>query len=105
MEFNPDSEENIRIQLAKLAYSTNKYNFNEKFNCINSIKKHIKKAERYYLLGMLYYYKGIFLNALGYKYYPEDTHYYMLKSRNRGFYLASVYLTYSVNNFETSKDD
>ena len=56
-EFSPDSDENVRIRLAKLAYNTHQYNFNDIITNIKSIKKHLKITHRKYLLGMLNYYK------------------------------------------------
>ena len=99
-EFNPDSEENVRIKLAKIAYGTNRYNHNERYEQINSIKNHIKNSGRKYLMSVLNYYKGLCLKFGGITLDYKDFKYYMAKSRNRGFSLAHIYLIY---NIETSK--
>ena len=99
-EFIPDSEENMRIKLAKIAYSTNKHNYHEKFHKIALVKNHIKVSKRKYLMGVLNYYKGLCLKFGGITLDYKDSKYYMSKSRNRGFSLANIYLNY---NIETSK--
>lgn len=99
-----DDEENVRIRLAKIAYTTNIYNVVEKENEIKSIKNRLKKADREFLMGMVNYYRGICVrchNADD----GKDTEYYMLKARSRGFYLASVYLNYKQIHFETSRTE
>ena len=102
-EFNPDSDDNIRIKLAKIAYSATKYNLNEKFRAIKALKHHLEVSDREYLLGMLNYYKGLCLKAAGCKNgYKDSTHYIQI-ARNRGFELAGIYLDYKAINFETSK--
>lgn len=103
-EFNPDSEDNVRIKLAKIAYSTSIYNIQDKLNSIGAMKHHLKTSGREYLLGMLNYYKGLCLKAANCKINFKDGTYYMMKSENREFELASIYLNYNSNNFETSKE-
>ena len=103
-EFNLDSDENVRIRLAKIAYSTGKYNFNEKTRAITTIKHHLKRSGRKYLMGVVNYYKGICLKATGVKIDYKDDIYYMMKSKSRGFDLASIYLEYRSNNLETSSE-
>lgn len=103
VEFNPDSEDNVRIKLAKIAYSTDNYNISENFATIQSIKYHLKTSGRKYLMGMLNYYKGVCLRAAGGKNGYKDANHYILKARNRGFNMAAIYLSYNANNFETSK--
>lgn len=103
-DFNPDSEENVRVRLAKIAYSTSKYNFNEKIAAINTIKHHLKSCGRKYLLGIVHYYKGLCLKIAGVKIgYNDDVH-YIQKANLRGFALASMYLDYRANNLETSRE-
>lgn len=102
-EFNPDSDENIRIKLAKLAYSTHQYNFNDIITDIKSIKKHLKITHRKYLLGMLNYYKGLCLGAANETYNYNNANYYIAKAKDKGFALAPIYLHYNSKNFETSR--
>lgn len=104
VEFNPDGEDNIRIKLAKVAYSTSRFNINDNLQLINCLKEHLKKTGRKYLLGMLNYYKGLCLEAAAYKLDYKDASYYIIKSRNKEFGLACVYLNYRGNHFETSKE-
>lgn len=100
-EFNPDSDDNVRINLAKIAYSTTKCNFNDKINEIEYIKFHIKTCGRKYLIGLLNYYKGICLRAAGVHFnYKDDTH-YIMKSSSKDFALANIYCNYHYN-IETS---
>ena len=101
-EFNPDSDDNVRIKLAKIAYSTGKYNFNEKIMAINTIKHHLQSCGRKYLMGIVNYYKGLCLKATGFDIDYKDDIYYIRKSESRGFSLARIYLNYRTNNFETS---
>lgn len=101
-EFNADSDENVRIKLAKIAYSTSRYNIHENFSAIQEIKKHLKKSGRKHLFGILNYYKGICLEVAGWKFEYKDANYYILKSRCNEFELAYVYLNYRTNNLETS---
>lgn len=103
-EFNPDSDDNIRIKLAKIAYSTSQYNFNEKLAAIKDIKDHLKNSGRKYLQGMLNYYKGICLGAAACRLDYKDDVYYIMKSKIKEFELAYVYLDYRGKNFETSKE-
>ena len=102
-EFNPDSDDNVRIKLAKIAYSTGKYNFNEKIKAIDTIKHHLQSCGRKYLMGIVHYYKGLCLKATGFKIDYKDDVYYIMKSKSRGFALASIYLDYRTNNLETSR--
>ena len=102
-EFNPDSDENVRIRLAKLAYSTHQYNFNEIISEIENIKKHLKITHRKYLLGMLNYYKGLCLGAVNETLNYKNANDFIAKSNDKGFALASIYLCYSSLNFETSR--
>ena len=102
-EFNPDSDDNIRIKLAKIAYSTTKYNLNERFGAIKVLKHHLKMSGREYLLGMLNYYKGLCLRAAECKNGYKDSTYYIQIAKNMGFELAGIYLDYKAINFETSK--
>ena len=102
-EFNPDSDDNVRIKLAKIAYSTTKYNINERFGSVKALKHHLKKSGREYLLGMLNYYKGVCLRAAECKNNYKDSTYYIQIARNLGFELAGIYLDYKAINFETSK--
>ncbi len=101
-EFNPDSYDNIRIKLAKIAYSTGKYNFNEKIMEINTIKRHLKSCRHKELMGIVNYYKGLCLKVTGFKIDYNDEIYYILKSKSRGFDLATIYLNHRSNNLETS---
>lgn len=101
-EFNPDSDDNVRIKLAKIAYSTGKYNFNEKIRAIAAIKDHLKSSGRKYLMGVVNYYKGLCLKVGGVKLDYKNDIYYIMKSKSRGFDLASTYLDYRSNNIETS---
>ena len=103
-DFNPDSEENVRVRLAKIAYSTSKYNFNEKIAAINTIKHHLKSCGRKYLLGIVHYYKGLCLKITGTTIDYKDDSYYMRKAKERDFALASIYLNYGINNLETSRE-
>ena len=91
-EFNPDSEENLRIKLSKLAYNTSGYNIIENLEAIKSIKQRLKLTKRKYLYPMLYYYKGICLEAANYKIEYKDSIYYILKAQNMQYKLASLYL-------------
>lgn len=103
IEFSPDSEENIRIRLAKCAYSCNQYNFTERIDTIKAVKAHLKASKNTHLLGTLYYYKAI---CMGNIYSPldgKDLKYYMMKSDYRGFALATTYLHYIRFHSETSK--
>ena len=104
VEFNTDSDENVRIKLAKIAYSTTKYNFDEKIKAIDTVKYHLKSSGRKYLLGVLNYYKGMCLKTVGIKLDYKDDIYYIMKSKARGFDLATIYLNYSSNNIETSSE-
>lgn len=101
-EFNPDSDENTRIKLAKIAYNASIYNLNACLYSIDELKHHLKITDRKHLLGMINYYKGICLkitnSVIGY----NNATYYITKSKNRGFELALIYLNYRGNNFETS---
>lgn len=101
-DFNPDSDDNVRIKLAKITYSTGKYNFNEKIRAIAAIKHHLKSSGRKYLMGVVNYYKGVCLKATGVKLDYKNDIYYIMKSKSRGFDLASTYLDYRSNNIETS---
>lgn len=103
VEFDPDSADNVRIKLAKVAYATNQYNFYEKFAAVQALKYHLKTSGRKYLLGMLNYYKGLCLKMAGVSIDCKDASYYILKSKNRGFGLADTYFSYMLINFETSK--
>ena len=103
-EFNPDSDENVRIRLAKLAYGASKYNVIETLEAIKGLKRHIENSCRKYLLGTLNYYKGISLGVSGYKVGYKDSWYYVQKASNKDFFLARTYLKYRYSNFETSKD-
>lgn len=102
-EFNPDSDDNVRIKLAKIAYSASVYNIQDKLDAISAIKYHIKASGRKYLLGVLNYYKGLCLKVANHKIGYKDCEFYMLKARQRGFELAYIYQDYSLNNLETSK--
>lgn len=93
-EFNPDSDENVRIKLAKIAYSTSIYNIQDKLNSINAMKHHLKISGRECLLGVLNYYKGLCLEIANHKIGYKDCTHYLLKSRNKGFVLAAVHLDY-----------
>ena len=104
VEFNPDSDDNMRIRLAKIAYSTTRYNVIEKLDVVDSIKRHLKASDRKHLLGMLNYYKGICLEAADAKDEFKDSVHYICKARNRGFELANIYLNYRYINLETSKN-
>lgn len=103
-EFNPDSDDNVRIKLAKIAYSTCNYNFNEKLKEIDYIKHHLKNSGRKYLMGVVNYYKGLCLKATAVKVDYKDNVYYIMKSKTKGFALADIYLDYRTNNFETSSE-
>lgn len=103
-EFNPDSDDNVRIRLAKVAYGTGRHNFNERLATIRAIKWHLKESGREYLLGIVNYYKGLCLGTVNGKIGYKDAYYYMQKSKNRGFQLASVCLDYRQNNVETSSE-
>lgn len=102
VEFNPDSDENTRIKLAKIAYKASIYNLNDCLYSIDELKHHLKITGRKHLLGMINYYKGICLkitnSVIGYN---NATH-YITKAKNRSFDLASTYFNYRGNNFETS---
>ena len=102
-EFNPDSDENIRIRLAKIAYNTHKYNLSEALSCFNGLKDHIKRSGRKHLMGMLNYYKGLSLRAGHYTLDHKNDVYFVLKARSKGFSLAEIYIQYRANNLETSK--
>lgn len=103
-EFNPDSDDNVRIKLAKIAYSTTKYNINEKFRAVKALKHHLEKSDRGYLFGILNYYKGLCLRAAKCKNDYKDATYYIQMARNMGFELAGIYLDYKPINFETSRE-
>lgn len=96
-EFNPDSDDNIRIKLAKIAYSSSVYNIQDKLNAISAVKHRLKTSGREYLLGVLNYYKGLCLKIANCKIGYNDSTYYLLKARNRGFELAKVYLDYNLS--------
>lgn len=104
-EFNPDSDDNVRIRLAKLAYSTNRYNFNEKFLAIESVERHMKASKRKYLLGVVKYYKALCLDSVGFSDEYGDADYYMMSSRMKGFALARIFLEYGRKNPETSREN
>lgn len=99
-----DTEENIRIGLAKIAYSTNIYNVVEKEHEIKDIKNRLKKADRDFLLGMVNYYRGICVRCHNVD-VGKDAEYYILKAKSRGFSLASVYLNNRQIHFETSRTE
>ncbi len=103
VEFNPDSDDNVRIKLAKIAYRTSRFNINDSLVAISSLKLHLKESSRKHLLGVLNYYKGLCLEAASCSLDFKDSKYYILKSKNKGFALASIYLNYRGNNIETSK--
>jgi len=103
-EFNPDSDDNVRIKLAKIAYSTSIYNVQDKLDAISAVKYHLKNSGRKYLLGVLNYYKGLCLKIANRKIDYKDCTHYFLKSRNKGFVLAAVHLDYNPKNVETSRD-
>lgn len=100
-EFNPDSDDNVRINLAKIAYSTTRCNFNDKINKIEHIKFHIKNCGRKYLIGIINYYKGLCLQATGVKFDYKDAAHYIIKSNSKDFELAKIYCNYHYN-VETS---
>lgn len=102
-EFNPDSDENVRIKLAKIAYSTGKYNLYDNIHAINEVKHHLKGCGRKYLMGIVNYYKGLCLKVTGYDIDYKDDTYYIRKSVSRGFDLAIMYFNYRANNLETSR--
>ncbi len=103
-EFNPDSDENVRIKLAKIAYNTTGFNFHDSISAVKCLKHHLKKSDRKYLMGTLYYYKSLCLKAANWKGDYKDATYFMLKSKEREFKLAAVYLEHASNTFETSKN-
>ncbi len=103
-EFNSYSDENVRIKLAKIAYSANKYNINEKLSDIQTIKKQIENADRKYLLGAVNYYKGLSLEAASYIDDYNDASHYIWKSKSKEFKLADIYLCYRQINSETSSE-
>ncbi|MBQ4516614.1 MAG: hypothetical protein II978_07480 [Clostridia bacterium] len=103
LEFSPDSEENVHIRLAKVAYSCNAYNYPQKVKCLKSIKEHLKMSKNKHLMGMLNYYKGISYKCAHLSYDGKNDEYYILKSRNRGFELAKIYFEYINIHIEKSK--
>lgn len=100
-DFNPDNDDNVRINLAKIAYSTTRYNFNDKINEIEHIKLHIKSCGRKYLMGTINYYKGLCLQAAKVQFDYKDSAHYILKSHSKDFALANIYINYHYN-IETS---
>lgn len=99
-----DDEENVRIRLAKIAYTTNIYNVVEKEHDIKGIKNRLKKVDRDFLLGMVNYYRGICIRCRNAN-DGKDAEYYILKAKSRGFSLASVYLNNRQIHFETSRTE
>ena len=99
-DFSPNSEENVRIKCARIAYSTNNYNYKQKLEEINALKENLKISENRQLLGMVFYYKGLCLKDI--RCYDKDITYFMQKSRDKGYRLAGIYLDYHFN-FETSR--
>ena len=101
--FNPYSEDNTRIKLAKIAYSTTKYNMNDNLEEFKCLKRNLKAAGYNHLLRILNYYKGVCLGSIFYKIDYKGADYYILKAKNNQFELAYIYLNYRGNNSETSK--
>ena len=97
-----DDEENVRIRLAKIAYTANIYNVVEKEHEIKDIKNRLKKVDRDFLLGMVNYYRGLCSRCCNAN-DGKDAEYYILKAKSRGFSLASVYLNNRQIHFETSR--
>ena len=91
-DFIEFSEEDIRIRLAKLAYSTGRYNINEKINSIMTIKSTLKKADCHFLLGIVHYYIALCLAISGCHYKDKSEKDYFKKSYNKGFPLSETYL-------------
>lgn len=85
----PNSEENIRIELSKIAYSCNKGNYNGSLNKIYDIQSRLKASGVRGLNGLVAYYSAL----------CEETHTtwdvkgseYMQKALRKGFYLAQIY--------------
>ena len=93
-DFIEFSEEDIRIRLAKLAYSTGRHNINEKINSIMTIKLTLKKAQCQFLLGIVHYYTALCLAISGCCYNENTEKDYFEKSYNKGFPLSETYLQY-----------
>ena len=102
--FNSDSDDNVRIKLAKIAYSTCKNNVYDMLASIEAIKSHLKSSGRKYMLGTINYYKGLCLGVCAHKIDYKDANHYLLKSKNKGFALAGIYLSHRAFNFETSSE-
>lgn len=98
-DFSPHSEENVRIKCAKIAYNTTPYNMSQQLEEINCLKTQLKKSGNTQLLGIVFYYKALCLRDI--IRYDKDTTYFMLKSKNKGYALADIYLDHL--NVETSR--
>ncbi len=105
--YSPNSEDSVRIALAKIAYSTNCYNWVDKLTLINQIKEMANSSERQYLKGVIFYYKGLCLDKVSESVNYKDGAYFMCKSQACCFPLANIYLNYSkkLRNFEDDPEN
>ncbi len=98
-DFDFFSQEAIRIKCAKVAYSANKYNANEKIDQLLSLKRVVKRAGIKGVTMILNYYLG-----LCERYVPCDyEQFWMIKSKNRGFPLAEEFMNNITIHNEASK--
>lgn len=102
VEFEPYSDKNVRIRLARLAYGCHPYNWKEVLNEILSIKNIIKKAHYGHLKGMVSYYIGIALANSVKEIDKKDAGYYIASANCKRFPLATIYLSYHPQKVETS---
>ncbi|MDD6736411.1 MAG: hypothetical protein PUE13_08915 [Clostridiales bacterium] len=100
-DFSPNSEENIRIKCARIAYHVNQYNFVQRLGEINKLKNALKRSGNKQLMGMVFYYKALCVQNI--ECYGKDTSYYMRKSLDKGYRMAGVYLDYHYNVETSSK--
>ena len=78
-------------------------NCNEKLKELKSIKKHMKLSGNIHQLGSFYFYKGICLLNSDYQNDGKDSSYYMIKAKNHGFLLATIFVEHMQFHVETSR--
>ncbi|MCH5186088.1 MAG: hypothetical protein J1F64_08185 [Oscillospiraceae bacterium] len=89
-KLTPNSEENIRIELSKIAYSCNKGNYNESIDKIYGIKLRLKSAGVKGLSGVVAYYNALCEETYHNK-WEVNVNEDMQKALRKGFYLAQIY--------------
>ena len=91
-EFNPLSNENVRIRMSRIAYNCNEYNCRESISKLDSIAFEIKASGVKGLKGVINYYFGLCKRySNGYD-SQDETRMHIFKSNEYAFPLAKSYL-------------